>query len=105
MASHRKQSIAYTPEMSELPAGWSIERIVDAGIDWAALVPISTDVFEESVDDYLVLHPSVIVNCAGLHLVLDTTDQHWHMGQMDDQGTIICWGSYGPDLGEAIEAL
>ena len=76
MASHRKQSIAYTPEMSELPAGWSIERIVEAGVDWA-----------------------------GLHLVLDTTDQHWHMGQMDDQGTIICWGSYGPDLGEAIEAL
>jgi len=36
--------------------------------------------------------------------VRDTADE-WHMGDTDSDGTVICWGAYGRDLGQVIDSL
>nr|WP_246193387.1 IS5 family transposase [Kitasatospora atroaurantiaca] len=38
-------------------------------------------------------------------LCLVRADDDWYMGQLDSDGSVICWASYGPDLGEAIQGL
>ncbi|MCX4721590.1 hypothetical protein OG818_38435 [Streptomyces virginiae] len=52
---------------------------------------------------YEPLHPDVILAFHQLCLVRD--DGEWFMGQLDDDGSVICWASYGSDLAEAIRSL
>lgn len=55
------------------------------------------------------LHPTVILGFSGLCLCLvPETDGslQWWMGNIDaSDGSIVCWSTYGCDLGEAIRAL
>ena len=44
------------------------------------------------------IDPSVLIECGGLILVLDSAND-WLMGQQGDDGTVVCWASYGTDLG------
>lgn len=53
--------------------------------------------------DYVPLQPDVILSFHGLCLV--RADGEWCMGQLDDDGSIICWASYGTELGQAIQGL
>ncbi|MFJ2825918.1 hypothetical protein ACIO7M_33150 [Streptomyces toxytricini] len=54
-------------------------------------------------DDYEPLQPDVILAFHELCLVRDGGE--WFMGQLDGDGSVICWASYGSDLAEAIRGL
>ncbi|MFF4102840.1 hypothetical protein [Streptomyces sp. NPDC001903] len=54
-------------------------------------------------DDYESLRPDVILAFHELCLARDGGE--WYMGQLDDDGSVICWSSYGSDLAEAIRGL
>ncbi len=55
--------------------------------------------------EYVELDPVVIISFGRLCLVRVADETGWFMGQLDQDGSIICWGEYGDDLGEAIQAL
>ncbi len=38
-------------------------------------------------------------------LCLVRDDGGWFMERLDDDGSVICWASYGSDLAEAIRGL
>ncbi|MFJ9519857.1 hypothetical protein ACIRPK_16555 [Kitasatospora sp. NPDC101801] len=48
--------------------------------------------------DYDLLRPEVILSFHGLCLVKDD-------GELDGDGSVVCWACYGPDLAEAIRSL
>ncbi len=91
---------------SGLPAGWTIERVRALSGDPSA-APLSFDrlVIIETAGqgDYEPLRPDVIHAFHELCLVRDNGE--WFMGQLDDDGSVICWASYGSDLAEAIRSL
>lgn len=91
---------------SYLPAGWTIERIRTLSRDPSA-TPLSLGrlvvVEEPSQSAYTTLQPEVILGFHDLCLVL--ADGEWFMGQLDADGSVACWASYGPDLAEAIRSL
>ncbi|MFB6843040.1 hypothetical protein [Streptomyces sp. NPDC056361] len=91
---------------SSLPTGWTIERVRAVSGDASAVV-LSADrlVVVENVDqgDYDTLQPAVILGFHELCLVQD--DDEWFMGQLDEDGSVTCWASYGSDLAEAIRSL
>ncbi|MEV7558793.1 hypothetical protein [Streptomyces sp. NPDC089795] len=91
---------------SELPAGWTIERVrALSGDPSAAQLSFDRLVVVEVADqgDYEPLRPDVMLAFHDLCLVRD--DGEWFMGQLDDDGSVICWASYGSDLAEAIRSL
>jgi hypothetical protein len=52
------------------------------------------------------MEPECIISFSGLCLVRVKGDDGWYMGELDKQdGFIVCWGSYGPDLERAIGSL
>ncbi|GAA4683482.1 hypothetical protein [Streptomyces youssoufiensis] len=91
---------------SGLPTGWTIERVRALSGDPSA-VPLSCDrlvvVAVADQNDYEPLRPDVIFAFHDLCLVRD--DDEWFMGQLDSDGSVICWASYGSDLAEAIRGL
>ncbi|MEV0535434.1 hypothetical protein [Kitasatospora sp. NPDC050463] len=93
---------------SELPGDWTIERVrALSGDETATLLPLQRLVVVESAGqaDYEVLSPEVIIDFRGLCLVRAAGDDDWYMGQVDSDGSVICWSSYGSDLGAAILGL
>ncbi|MFD3651775.1 hypothetical protein ACFWVT_35580 [Streptomyces cyaneofuscatus] len=91
---------------SELPAGWTIERVrALSGDPSAALLSFDRLVVVEVAGqgDYEPLQPDVIL--AFHELCLVSNDGEWFMGQLDADGSVICWASYGSDLAEAIRSL
>ncbi|MFI8497821.1 hypothetical protein ACIGFK_04885 [Streptomyces sp. NPDC085524] len=91
---------------SGLPAGWTIERVrALSGDSSAASLSLDRLVVVEVAGqgDYEPLRPDVILAFHELSLVRD--DGEWFMGQLDDDGSVICWASYGSDLAEAIRSL
>ncbi|MFG2918095.1 hypothetical protein ACGF0D_35070 [Kitasatospora sp. NPDC048298] len=91
---------------TDLPDGWTIERVRSVSGDAEAdlLSPERLVVVEQvgSVD-YDVLQPDLILSFHDLCLA--RADDEWFMGQLDDDGSLICWVSYGSDLAEAIRGL
>jgi len=55
---------------------------------------------EHGHDDDTPLQPDVILSFHDLCLA--KVGDGWFRGRFDTAGSIICWASYGPDLGEAI---
>ena len=56
--------------------------------------------------DYEVIEPAAVLDCDGEYcLVQNRDDGHWYMGQLESDGSIVCWASNGTDLGDAIRAL
>ncbi|MEU9080381.1 hypothetical protein ACFYUY_26455 [Kitasatospora sp. NPDC004745] len=91
---------------TDLPHGWTIERVRSASGDAAAeLLPLERLVVleEHGAADYEVLAPDVILSFHGLCLARAAGE--WFMGELDGDGSLVCWSSYGPDLGEAVRAL
>lgn len=91
---------------SELPAGWTIERVrALSGDQSATLLSFDRLVVVEvgGQGDYEPLRPDVILAFHKLCLVRD--DGEWFMGRLDQDGSVICWASYGSDLAEAIRSL
>ncbi|WP_241253672.1 hypothetical protein [Streptomyces sp. W1SF4] len=89
-----------------LPVGWTVERIRALSGDRSA-APLGLDrlvvVEERGRSDYETLRPEVILAFHDLCLVL--ADGEWFMGQLDTDGSVVCWASYGSDLAEAIRGL
>jgi hypothetical protein len=46
-----------------------------------------------------------ILSFKGLCLVRSVGARDWYMGHLDRDGSITCSGSYGTELGEAIDGL
>ncbi|WP_042384051.1 hypothetical protein [Streptacidiphilus melanogenes] len=91
---------------ADLPDGWTIERVRSASGD-AEAVPLSLErlvvVEQHGHVDYEVLQPDLILSFHDLCLA--RADDEWYMGQLDTDGSLICWASYGSDLVEAIRGL
>ncbi|MFB0629611.1 hypothetical protein [Streptomyces sp. AB3(2024)] len=91
---------------TNLPDGWMIEQVRRASGDAEAdLISLERLVVVEQYGsaDYDVLQPDLILSFHGLCLARDGGE--WFMGQIDADGSVICWASYGPDLAGAIHGL
>ncbi|MFD4741484.1 hypothetical protein ACFWNR_09140 [Streptomyces virginiae] len=91
---------------TDLPDGWTIERVRSVSGDAEAeLLSLERLVVVEQVGfaDYDVLQPDVILSFHGLCLA--RADDEWFMGELEADGSLICWASYGSDLAEAIRGL
>jgi hypothetical protein len=91
---------------ADLPDGWTIERVRRASGDPEAdLLSLERLVVVEhdGSADYEVLAPDLVLSFHGLCLA--RAGGEWFMGQVDADGSVICWASYGPDLAEAIRGL
>ncbi len=89
-----------------LPQGWDLDRVrAESGNPGAEVLDPEGRlvVLDTGAADYEPIMPRTIIRFSGVCLVLDDTD--WHMGSLEEDGSIICWGSYGADLGAAIAAL
>ena len=97
---------------SKLPEGWTLDRVREVEPSAELLDPADHFVVADerpAADGYEVLDPSVILSFSGLCLCLVRAAGSaggWWMGHLDaDDGSIACWGDYGPDLEDAIRAL
>jgi hypothetical protein len=91
---------------AELPAGWTIDRVRRAsGDSEATVLPPGRLVVLEThrSKDYIPLRPDVVISFSGLCLV--SADGEWFMGDLRPDGSVVCWSSYGSDLGAAIQGL
>jgi hypothetical protein len=91
-----------------LPDGWTIERVRLAAADpKAALLTLDRLVVveEHGRTDYISLQPDVILAFLSFDLCLVRVGDDWYMGQLEPDGSVLCWASYGTDLGEVIQGL
>jgi hypothetical protein len=89
-----------------LPDGWTLDQVRRLSGDVEATV-LSLDrrvVLEaHATEDHVLLQPEIIISFHELCLV--SADGEWFMGNLAADGSVACWGSYGSDLGQAIQAL
>lgn len=91
-----------------LPAGGTVERVrAVSGDEAATMLSLERLVVTELPGqvDYAPLRPVIILGFHDLCLLRAEDDDDWYMGQVDAEGSVICWASYGSDLGEAIQGL
>jgi hypothetical protein len=92
--------------MTDLPDGWDIERIrARAHGDVEVLSCNRRVVLDVHCEGARELTAACILSFRGLCLLRSVGDPEWYMGQLADDGSIFYWGSYGPELGEAIDGL
>lgn len=88
-----------------LPDGWTIERVAEAANDpEARLLDLERSVWLRGTDEPAELEPAVIIRLTDVCLV-QVEDGAWYAGQLDEDGSILCWESYGDDLEAAIDAV
>lgn len=93
---------------STLPDGWTLDRVRTlSGDATAILLPAERLVVVElaAQADYAPLPAEIIIGFHDLCLVRGHEDDDWYMGQLEADGSVICWASYGTDLSEAIRSL
>jgi hypothetical protein len=91
--------------MSQLPEGWTMERVRSVAQGPAELLPVDTPSRVSTASSYEALSPTCVISFSGLCLVRDAGDGIWYMGQVDANGTILCWAGHSSDLEEAIRSL
>jgi hypothetical protein len=92
---------------TDLPDGWTLDRIRSLSGDTAAtLLSLKRLVVVELplCCGYETLPANLIISFHDLCLVR-AKDDDWYMGQLNSDGSVICWASYGTDHGEAIRSL
>jgi hypothetical protein len=90
----------------ELPEGWDLDRLRRLDPTVQLLKPADHHVvWVHKNSDYQELQPEVIISFGGQCLLRAAGDPSWWMGQIDENGSIVCSGQYGEDLGEAIKGL
>ncbi|WP_168436072.1 hypothetical protein [Nocardia vermiculata] len=98
-----------TDDNTPLPDGWTIEGVRRRSQDDAArLLDLSTPVYlaPNGLDHSVAVNVDLIVEFSGLHLARCVEDGEWYMGQRAaSDEPILCWASYGDDLGTAIDNL
>ncbi len=93
---------------NELPEGWTIERVrAETEDPEAVLLSLDRLVVIEEHDrtDYTLLHPDIILALPSFKMCLTRVDSDWYMGQLEPDGSVVCWASYGPDLGTVVWGL
>jgi hypothetical protein len=89
-----------------LPDGWTIERVRSVSRDSEAAV-LSPDrhvvVEDHGGAGHTPIRPEIVLSFHELCLV--RADDEWYMGQLDADGSVVCWASYGCALEEALRAL
>jgi hypothetical protein len=89
---------------NNLGEGWTIERVRTHSSDAnAEELGLDRNAYLKDGHDLVPLIARAIVQVGGLILVRHNDD--WYMGELADDGTVICWSAYAADLGEAINAL
>lgn len=91
---------------TELPDGWTIERVrLTADDDAAQLLTLDRRVTVTWYGhrDHEVLRPDLVISFTGICLA--RADGEWFMGELDADGSLVCWSSYGTDLERAIRGL
>jgi hypothetical protein len=94
-----------------LPAGWTIERVrTVSGDDSATVLPterlVLVEKWTEDQSDYEPVRPELIETILEFHgLCLVGIEGEWYMGELEPDGSIACWASYGTDLQTAIRSL
>ena len=91
--------------MGELPDGWTMGRVREVAMGDAEMLPSGTAARLDGPTGSELLSPTAIISFAGLCLVRDASDGIWYMGELDADGTVVCWSGYGDDLEEAIRGL
>jgi hypothetical protein len=93
-----------------LPDGWDLTRL--RSIEPAArLLPadgrhvvVPNPIGSQT--EYRELRAAVVIDVSGQCLVREAGEDAWWMDGLDpSDGTIVCWGSYGDDLDQAMQAL
>ena len=88
-----------------LPEGWTIERVAEAANDPdARLLDLERQVWLRGSGEPVELEPAVIVELSDVCLV-QVEDGIWYAGRLDEDGSILCWESYGDDIEAAIDAV
>ena len=88
-----------------LPEGWTIERVAEAANDpEARLLDLERSVWLRGTEEPAELEPAVIIQLTDVCLV-QVEDGTWYAGQLDEDGSILCWESQAGDLEAAIEAV
>ncbi len=104
--SKARQYVRVPSPSFSLPNGWDLDRVrFESGDPNAQILEIVSQVLLVDGNEYIELEPAIIVNFSGRCLLRIADDTAWYMGSLQDDGSIVCWGSYGDDLGEAIKAF
>ncbi|MFJ9826036.1 hypothetical protein ACIRSU_16925 [Streptomyces sp. NPDC101160] len=93
---------------NELPEGWTIERVrAEAADPEAVLLSLDRLVVIEEIGrtDYTSLVPDIILALPSFNMSLARVDSAWYLGDLEPDGSIICWAAYGTDLGTVIRGL
>ncbi|MFD4351431.1 hypothetical protein ACFWPX_02670 [Nocardia sp. NPDC058518] len=92
-----------------LPTGWTLSDVRRRARDDVALsLDPSTPVYlaPYGPDESAPLNVDIILDFSGLYLARCIDDSEWYMGQRAaPEEPILCWSSYGEDLGTAIDNL
>lgn len=90
-----------------LPDGWTLERVREVGQlrDAPRLLDRGTPVTLDTPEGRQAIEPAGLIECGGLILVFDSAKSEWLMGQQADDGSVMCWSSYGADLEFALQSL
>ncbi|MFE2514415.1 hypothetical protein [Streptomyces mirabilis] len=88
----------------QLPAGWTLEEIRNVSGDWEATALDTDRIVTGWPAKDERLYPEIVLGFHGLCLVKPVNDDDWHMGSLNDDGSINCWSAYG-DLYEALRGL
>lgn len=64
-----------------------------------------TRVVLDTPEGVQAIDSEALIECGGLILVLDSVAGEWLMGQQADDGSVLCWASYGDDLEVALKSL
>jgi hypothetical protein len=107
LASHPPSGHSARVDRDGLPVGWTLDRVREVGQlrDAPYLLDRGTPVTLDTPAGHQAIDPSVLIECGGLILVLDSVENEWLMGQQADDGSVLCWSSYGADLEFALKSL
>ncbi|MFC6883597.1 MULTISPECIES: hypothetical protein [Actinomadura] len=96
---------------SELPPGWTIERVrALSSDDSASLLSTERRILLEERNDgrsaYVPVRAGDVGAVIGFHgLCLVRLQDEWYMGGLRQDGSVVCWASYGTDLQVAFRSL
>lgn len=94
-----------------LPSGWTIERVRAVSgcaraevLDAAALAALDVREVDGRAEVPVAPHAIELVMTFD-ELCLVRAGGEWLMGGVNDDGSVLCWASYGDDLHEALRGL
>ncbi|MFB7336462.1 hypothetical protein ACFC00_33335 [Streptomyces adustus] len=56
-------------------------------------------------EEHEMPRPEIVLGFDSLCLVMPVDDHGWYMGSLYEDGSVVCWTSYGANLYEALRGL